>query len=94
MATAEPEQGLWRLKLGIADVDAYDMLFYAHYPRYSQRAVNATCLPEPTDPPPSPAPRLHALPWAFHGIYSPTCPAPSGIGRYPIPAHSRTLLNR
>jgi len=34
----------YRVQIGIADIDSYSIMFYAHYLRYCERAANA-CLP-------------------------------------------------
>jgi acyl-CoA thioesterase FadM len=36
---------LWRLDIGIADIDSYSMLYYGHYLRYNERAATACCQP-------------------------------------------------
>ena len=41
---ADPK--MLRVRLGIAEIDSYNMLFYSHYLRYNERAANTCLSPE------------------------------------------------
>ena len=41
---ADPK--MLRVRLGISEIDSYNMLFYSHYLRYNERAANSCLSPE------------------------------------------------
>ena len=46
LAVAPMSHAMLRVRLGISEIDSYNMLFYSHYLRYNERAANSCLSPE------------------------------------------------
>ena len=44
--TCRMSDAMLRVRLGISEIDSYNMLFYSHYLRYNERAANSCLSPE------------------------------------------------